>query len=80
MNIMQRQFGPKSQRRTPRESLGEYSSGHQKNSLGYQEIFLGVFPSGEYLLVTKKYILVKILAELNQPPEDFSWSPREISW
>ena len=65
MNIMQRQFGPKSQRRTPRESLGEYSSGHQKNSLGYQEIFLGVFPSGEYLLVTKKYFLVKILSELN---------------
>ena len=41
MNIMQRQFGPKSQRPEPRESLGEHSPGHQKNSLGDQEIFLG---------------------------------------
>ena len=66
MNIMQQQFQPKSQRRTPRESLGKYSYGHQKNSLGYQEIFLGVFLSEDYLLVTKKYFLVKMKVDLNQ--------------
>ena len=70
MNIMQRHFRPKSQRREPRESLGEYSLGHQKNSLGDQEkslgetspsdqeIFLRVFPLGDYLLMTKSYFLV----------------------
>ena len=76
MNIMQRQFGPKSQRREPRESLGEYSLGHQKNSLGDQEkslgetspgdqeTFLRVFPPGDYLLVTKRNFLVFMLLRL----------------
>ena len=73
---MQRQFGPESQRREPRESLGQYSPGYRKNSLGDQEkslgetspgdqeTFLRVFPPGDYLLVTKRNFLVFMLLRL----------------
>ena len=73
---MQRQFGPESQRREPRESLGQCFPGYRKNSLGDQEkslgetspgdqeTFLRVFPPGDYLLVTKRNFLVFMLLRL----------------
>ena len=80
MNIMQRQFGPESQRREPRESLGQYSPGYRKNSLGDQEkslgetspgdqeTFLRVFPPGDYFFVTKRNFLVYFLHALVPHP------------
>ena len=93
MNIMQRQFGPESQRREPRESLGQYSPCYRKISLGDQEISLGetspgdqetflrVFPLGDYFFVTKRNFFVYFLHALVPHPhqERISWSHRENS-
>ena len=91
MNIMQRQFGPKTPRGEPRESHREISLGDHENSHGETKRssrgegggkILGL--TMRILMVTKRYLTVRFLLvtkrnflvkEFTPPGEDFLVSP-----
>ena len=55
MNIMQRQFGPKTPRGEPRESHREISLGDHENSHGEILLVTMRYLTVRYLMVTKRY-------------------------